>query len=1118
MGASSSSNSKGPRSPNAPALIERQSSLTDAIRRVVTNHGEAKQKIFEKQDFRQSLAKAQLEVRLQRRKTMSLKVEDLEAENTKKIAPHASGPPKSSPLHHHVNSGKSTEKRGKHRKEHHSGSKLKETKKARKQKKIVPWPAGWSPLGVSMRFLHTMYSRIKPRTTTREMVEYVIRNETKPLSSQGGSYVELLAINEETDFHGNVVIGKATHYVSHAWDAPFAELVSALDVMITSQTLNPALVFFWIDIFSLNQHTENEEDSKELVEIATRDAIKNVDGVALVLGSWERPLGLNRSWCLWEILCALSAKKPFEIYLPGKSMYELHDRLTQEFPYVAASLTTIDYKNSTCSVLATRDRIIAAIDSVGQKRATRALEKAVRRWLINTSTICLTELMQHGVKFSQKGSRVDQKKALRLAEDLGGLLREHELFDEAENVSRTGLSLREILYGKTHASTIVAMQNLALVMQGRGEDAEAEVFYRKALVAQEETLGPDDSKTLLSVNNFAVYCQKRRKFHEAETLYRRAIDGFTKKDGPEHEHTLLSMHNLASLLQLRKEFNEAETLYRKVLEGRIDSLGLKDKLTLQTLNRLGTVCHDSGKSDEAVGIFMCTLEGREEILGKDHRQTLQTVSDLAACLLDGDDILQAKEYFERAMLGRLEVLGKHHEDTLRSICDLAACLYQLGDVKKSEELQRKALRGREKTLGDEHLDTLRSVSNLAAVCYSNGRMKEAERLYKRALTGFDKTLGRKDPSTLLCADTLARLLRAQGKIKAAIPLYERALKGYTETIGPNARDTLNTLGNMGLCLKAGGQVTKGEHMIQKAIEMMQHDSTLGDPRAVKKFETALFQSKELVLDGLLKNLPPRPKKKEKTRKKKKSASAQDEPSDADKKRKARAKDKTNKGKEESAEKNGKKEEERKKRSSQDSKRTGDGGTAPSKARAEGKNKLKGEKKKALVREKKATSNAFGVDGEELPLEKVVTKRENIVPLSLSQTKIHPSAQPAHDDAPSKNKHVNQIHSDSDPMKKPPSKILSKGRKQRMSATIDRLKNFEKLAQKKRDEALALKASGDIKGALAKLSEYKKMQVELTERRKARITELRARLSKNDDSSGKTLKTPSTEAIPCEKVK
>ena len=88
----------------------------------------------------------------------------------------------------------------------------------------------------------------------------------------------------------------------------------------------------------------------------------------------------------------------------------------------------------------------------------------------------------------------------------------------------------------------------------------------------------------------------------------------------------------------------------------------------------------------------------------------------------------------------------------------------------------------------------------------------------------------------------------------------------------------------------------------------------------------------------------------------------------------------------------------------------------------------------------------------------------------------------------------------------------------MSATIDRLKNFEKLAQKKRDEALALKASGDIKGALAKLSEYKKMQVELTERRKARITELRARLSKNDDSSGKTPKTPSTEAIPCEKVK
>ena len=50
-----------------------------------------------------------------------------------------------------------------------------------------------------------------------------------------------------------------------------------------------------------------------------------------------------------------------------------------------------------------------------------------------------------------------QKQALRLAEDLGTFLREKELFDEAENICKTTLSLREILYGKNHETTILAL-------------------------------------------------------------------------------------------------------------------------------------------------------------------------------------------------------------------------------------------------------------------------------------------------------------------------------------------------------------------------------------------------------------------------------------------------------------------------------------------------------------------------------------------------------------------------------------------------------------------------------------------------------------------------------------
>ena len=55
-----------------------------------------------------------------------------------------------------------------------------------------------------------------------------------------------------------------------------------------------------------------------------------------------------------------------------------------------------------------------------------------------------------------------------------------------------------------------------------------------------------------------------------------------------------------------------------------------------------------------------------------------------------------------------------------------------------------------------------------------------------------------------------------------------------------------------------------------------------------------------------------------------------------------------------------------------------------------------------------------------------------------------------------------------------------------------------LAKQTKAEALKLKSEGDVKGALAKLSEYKRMQVELTQKRKERIAELRARLAKNKE--------------------
>ncbi len=1132
---SASTERLGPKAPSAPNLEKHNTlkKLHSLTKRVMTNHGTAQVKRKEKHDMRKNFAKARLDVRLQKRKSLS---KPLNTQNTNQNDGRKPGDSKKNKSKSRLKKEKSKRKLNK--------------KKTSKKLKIVPWPTGWSKLGVSMRFLHNMFSRIEPHTTTRQLVEYVIIQETTTTlgSSRnlmkdiqhGGSYVEYLKLKDYQDFHGNSVVGEATHYVSHAWDAPFVELISALDVMITTKNLNPAKTFFWIDVFSISQHyaRQNQMDENSDVEIKTRDAIRNVEGVILILGSWQTPLALSRTWCLWEILCSLSAKKSLEVYMPGKALHDLHDALITEFPSVAISLTTIDYKTSKASRLDIQSKIMTAIDVVGERRATRALEKAIRTWLVNTSTMMLTDLMHNNLILSSpsnnkttseksqnkkspeklknnlsiKVNRKEQKNALRLSEDLGAFLRENEMYEEAEKICKTTLSLREILYGKNHETTILALQNLALVMQGKNDIAHAEVFYRRALITQEDTIGAEHPNTLLSVNNFGVFCQKRGNFHEAEMLYRRAIKGFEAKDGEKHAHTLLSMHNLASLLQSRKEYEEAEALYRRVLDSRIETLGLKANLTLQTLNRLGTVCHASGKSDEAVGIFMCCLEGREETLGIEHRQTLQTVSDLGLCLLDGGKIKQAKEYLERAYQGRIDILGKHHEETLKSMCDLASVMFQNKAYEQSEKLQRKSLKGRERILGPNHRDTLTSVSNLAAVCYATGNLREAEKLYKRALTGFDATLGRTDPCTLLCVDTLARLLKTRGKMDAAIPLYQRALKGYTETIGPKARDTLNTLGNMGLCLKAAGQVQKGEYMIQKAIEMMNNDNLTFDERAYKKFELALEQSKEMVYASLI-------EKKAKKREKKKTK-------------------KTNGGNNDGNNTSIKKEK-KKKLKKEKSKRKGEKGTLKESKSAE-------IHTSAVVSNDDHEMNAMVSNINDSSLETgEKSKNENKKKISMisisekveqtqSGAKLSADRKPF-DEAQkndikkqevAQNNNVNAITtkeiSHEPPMKMPadptsktnailtvpqtkvfPANVAtnnSEKKEKNESPVFDQLKEVEKNAKQCKADALALKNAGDIKGALAKLSEYKKLQLELTSKRQERIAELKARLNEKNNGN------------------
>ena len=77
----------------------------------------------------------------------------------------------------------------------------------------------------------------------------------------------------------------------------------------------------------------------------------------------------------------------------------------------------------------------------------------------------------------------------------------------------------------------------------------AEPLFRSALAIAEKSLGPDHPDTAGSLNNLAGLLESKGDYAGAEPLYRRALAIAEKVLGPNHPNTAMALDNLAGLLE-----------------------------------------------------------------------------------------------------------------------------------------------------------------------------------------------------------------------------------------------------------------------------------------------------------------------------------------------------------------------------------------------------------------------------------------------------------------------------------------------------------------------------------------------------------------------------------------
>jgi CHAT domain-containing protein/Tfp pilus assembly protein PilF len=180
----------------------------------------------------------------------------------------------------------------------------------------------------------------------------------------------------------------------------------------------------------------------------------------------------------------------------------------------------------------------------------------------------------------------DHPTTLATLTNLGSVMMLQGKFKEAEAVFRRVMVAREKVLGPDHPDTAISLNNVAnaLFEQAKQDDlngpparrtrggvrdfaqaSETESLYRRALAVQEKTLGESHPSTAATLNNLAVLLAGRGRFSEAEPLHLRALGIAEKTLGPSHLDTASMLTTLAITYDRQGKSVQAEELYARAV-------------------------------------------------------------------------------------------------------------------------------------------------------------------------------------------------------------------------------------------------------------------------------------------------------------------------------------------------------------------------------------------------------------------------------------------------------------------------------------------------------------------------------------------------------------------------
>ncbi len=413
----------------------------------------------------------------------------------------------------------------------------------------------------------------------------------------------------------------------------------------------------------------------------------------------------------------------------------------------------------------------------------------------------------HGVVLYRNGEYDDARAALREALRLAAGLRYRDRVQSiASNLAYVvgyelhrydeGLRYAEISKALTEPGTKAdadLANDVALILDAKGDHDAAEAEHRRVLALRERLLGPDHPDVAASRNNLANSLYAKGELAAAEAELRRVVE-LRAALGSDHPDVATAHGNLAVILVARGKPAEAERESRAALELMQRVLEPDHPRIAMAHNNLGDVLFELEDFDAAEAELRRGLALAQTAVGETHPQTAWTRNTLAKVLRAKGEHAQAEIENRRALELLEQELGPDHERVAQVRVLHGTLLGELGRYEEAEAEHRSALAIREKVLGADHHYVAASRLNLAQLLLERGRVDEAWELadeaYRAQLDDADLASDERAHGAFV----LAKVSWADGAHRdraRAVELAERALVDYVAVDGDDSTGATN---------------------------------------------------------------------------------------------------------------------------------------------------------------------------------------------------------------------------------------------------------------------------------------------------------------------------------------